>query len=103
MIYSHNHPDHVYGGQVLAGPGVTFIAHEWVRDDMLATRANTWIPNLVFNDEMSLYIGDSRVDLRYHGPNIGKGSISIHFPRQQFLHAIDWLVLGRMPYKTLPD
>lgn len=80
VIYNHNHPDHIYGGQVFAGPGVTFIAHEWARDDLLATRANTRLPDLVFNDEMSLYLGDTRVDLRYHGPNNGKGSISINFP-----------------------
>lgn len=102
VIYSHSHPDHVYGGQVFDEPGVTFIAHEWARDDLLASRANTRIPNLVFNDEMSLYLGDTRIDLRYHGPNNGKGSISINFPQQRVLHVVDWVVLGRMPYKTLP-
>jgi len=102
VIYSHNHPDHVYGGQVFAEPGVTFIAHEWARDDLLASQANTQIPNLVFNDELHLFLGDTQIDLRYHGPNNGKGSISIHFPRQRVLHVVDWIVLGRMPYKNLP-
>jgi glyoxylase-like metal-dependent hydrolase (beta-lactamase superfamily II) len=102
VIYSHSHPDHVYGGQVFAKPDVTFIAHEWARDDLLATQANTQIPNLVFNDEMTLYLGDTQIDLRYHGPNNGKGSISINFPKQKVLHVVDWIVLGRMPYKTLP-
>lgn len=102
VIYSHSHPDHVYGGQVFAEPDVTFIAHEWARDDLLATRANTQLPNLVFNDEITLYLGDTQIDLRYHGPNNGKGSISINFPKQKVLHVVDWIVLGRMPYKTLP-
>lgn len=102
VIYSHNHPDHVYGGEVFAGPGVTVIAHEWARDDLLATQAETAIPNLVFNDEMRLYLGDTPIHLRYHGPNNGKGSISIHFPSQGVLHVVDWIVLGRMPYKNLP-
>jgi glyoxylase-like metal-dependent hydrolase (beta-lactamase superfamily II) len=102
VIYSHSHPDHIYGGHVFAEPGVTFIAHEWARDDLLATRAATHIPNLTFNDELSLYLGDTQIDLRYHGPNNGKGSISINFPRQRVIHVVDWIVLGRMPYKTLP-
>lgn len=102
VIYSHSHPDHVYGGQVFAEPGVTFIAHEWARDDLLATQANTQIPNLVFNDEMTLHLGETQIDLRYHGPNNGKGSISINFPQQRVLHVVDWVVLGRMPYKNLP-
>jgi glyoxylase-like metal-dependent hydrolase (beta-lactamase superfamily II) len=102
VIYSHSHHDHVYGGQVFDEPGVTFIAHEWARDDLLATRANTRIPNLVFNDELTLHLGDTQIDLRYHGPNNGKGNISIHFPQHRVLHVVDWVVLGRMPYKNLP-
>lgn len=102
VIYSHSHPDHVYGGQVFAEPGVTFIAHEWARDDLLTTRANTQIPNLVFNDEMTLHLGETQIDLRYHGPNNGKGSISMNFRSHGVLHVVDWVVLGRMPYKNLP-
>ncbi len=102
VIYSHNHPAHVYGGEIFAEPGVSFIAHRWARDDLLATKADTQIPNLVFNDEMSLYLGGTQIDLRYHGPNNGKGSISINFPQQGVLHVVDWVVLGRMPYKNLP-
>lgn len=102
VIYSHSHHDHVYGGQVFDEPGVTFIAHEWARDDLLATRANTKIPNLVFNDELTLHLGNTQIDLRYHGPNNGKGNISINFPQHRVLHVVDWVVLGRMPYKNLP-
>ncbi len=102
VIYSHNHPDHVYGGEVFAEPGVSFVAHQWARDDLLATQADTQIPDLVFNDEMRIFLGDTQIDLRYHGPNNGKGSISINFPEQRVLHVVDWIVLGRMPYKTLP-
>ncbi|MTI63940.1 MBL fold metallo-hydrolase [Methylophaga sp.] len=102
VIYSHNHPDHVYGGEIFAEPGVTFVAHAWARDDLLATKADTQIPDLVFNDEMQLFLGDTQIVLRYHGPNNGKGSISINFPSQRVVHVVDWIVLGRMPYKNLP-
>jgi glyoxylase-like metal-dependent hydrolase (beta-lactamase superfamily II) len=102
VIYSHSHHDHVYGGEVFDEPGVTFIAHEWARDELLATRANTKIPNLVFNDELTLHLGDTQINLRYHGPNNGKGAISINFPQHRVLHVVDWIVLGRMPYKNLP-
>ena len=102
VIYSHSHPDHSYGGQVFAEPGVTFIAHQWARDDLVATQADTQIPNLVFNDALTLFLGNTQIDLRYHGPNNGKGSVSINFPKQGVLHVVDWIVLGRMPYKHLP-
>ena len=102
VIYSHSHHDHIYGGQVFDEPEVTFISHQWARDDLLATQANTTIPNLVFNDEMTLHLGDTAIHLRYHGPNNGRGSISMNFMPQRVLHVVDWVVLGRMPYKNLP-
>lgn len=102
VIYSHSHHDHIYGGQVFDEPEVTFISHQWARDDLLATQANTTIPDLVFNDEMTLHLGGTAIHLRYHGPNNGRGSISMNFMPQRVLHVVDWVVLGRMPYKNLP-
>ena len=101
VIYSHNHPDHVYGGEVFDGTGVQFIAHQLARADLVNTKAQTRIPNLVFKDEMVLYLGDSQVRLRYHGRNNGRGSISMLFEPAGVLHVVDWIVLGRMPYKDL--
>ncbi len=101
VIYSHNHPDHVYGGEVFDGEGVDFVSHQLAREDLVQTKAQTRIPNLVFNDEMVLYLGESQVGLRYHGTNNGRGSISMLFEPAGVLHVVDWIVLGRMPYKDL--
>lgn len=101
VVYSHNHPDHVYGGEVFDGEGVQFISHQLAREDLVHTKAKTRIPNLVFEDEMVLYVGDSLVRLRYHGRNNGRGSISMLFEPAGVLHVVDWIVLGRMPYKDL--
>ena len=40
LAYSHNHVDHVLGGRVLAGPGVTVIAHEYAAEDLEALLAD---------------------------------------------------------------
>ncbi|WP_099072839.1 MBL fold metallo-hydrolase [Nostoc linckia] len=101
VIYSHNHPDHVYGGEVFDEQGVQFVSHRLAREDLVNTKAKTQIPNLVFEDEMVLYIGKSLVRLRYHGRNNGRGSISMLFEPAGVLHVVDWIVLGRMPYKDL--
>ncbi|MEH2117736.1 MBL fold metallo-hydrolase [Nostoc sp.] len=101
VIYSHNHPDHTYGGEVLDGAGINFISHQLAREDLIHTKAQTRIPNLVFKDDMMLFIGDSRVHLRYHGTNNGRGSISMLFEPARVLYVVDWIVLGRMPYKDL--
>ena len=101
VIYSHNHPDHVYGGEAFEAEGVQFISHQLAREDLVRTQAKTRIPNLVFDDEMVIYVGDSWVRLRYHGRNNGRGSISMLFEPAGVLHVVDWIVLGRMPYKDL--
>ena len=101
VIYSHSHPDHVYGGEVFDGPGVTFVAHRLTRQNLVSVKAKTRIPNLVFDGELDLHLGGQRIELRYHGVNNGRGSISMRFAPARVLHVVDWIVLGRMPYMDL--
>lgn len=102
MAYSHNHVDHTLGGDQLAGNGVSVIAHEYAAEDLAWTRVPTAMPDLTFRDELTVKLGDSRVTLRYHGPNNGRGSVSMRFMPANVLYVVDWIVVGRMPYKTLP-
>lgn len=102
VIYSHSHPDHVYGGEVFAEPGVTFVAHEMARNSMARTKADTHLPDVTFRDSMTLRLGGHVVDLTYHGPNNGKGSVSMHFRSDEVMFVVDWIVLDRAPYKDLP-
>lgn len=101
VIYSHNHPDHAYGGEQFDNSGVQFVAHELAREDLIRTKAQTRIPNLVFNDELTLISGSNKVHLRYHGVNNGRGSISMLFEPAGVLHVVDWIIVGRMPYQNL--
>lgn len=102
LAYSHNHVDHVLGGEVLAGDGVIVVAHDYAAEDLEWTRAPTALPDLTFRDELTIVLGDSRVELRYHGPNNGRGSVSMRFEPANVLFVVDWIVLGRMPYRDLP-
>lgn len=101
VIYSHNHVDHVYGGEVFAADGVEFISHHLAREDLVRTKAATQIPEIVFEEEMSIFLGDAEVRLKYHGSNNGRGSVSMMFEPAKVLFVVDWIVLGRMPYKNL--
>lgn len=101
VIYSHNHHDHVYGGEVFDDPGVVFIAHELARDDLKRSRAKTRLPDLTFTEELTLHLGGESLRLRYHGTNNGRGSISMHFVDRGVMFVVDWIVIGRMPWKNL--
>ncbi|WP_198949444.1 MULTISPECIES: MBL fold metallo-hydrolase [Halomonadaceae] len=102
MVYSHNHIDHVMGGDVLDSDEVTVVAHEYAAQDLEWTRAPTAMPELTFPDELTLRLGESRVQLRYHGPNNGRGSVSMRFLPANVMYVVDWVVLGRMMYRDLP-
>ena len=101
LAYSHNHVDHILGGQILADKCVTVVAHEYAAEDIKWTRIPTAIPNLTFHEKLTIELGDSRVELRYHGPNNGRGSVSMRFMPASVLYVVDWIVIGRMPYRDL--
>ena len=100
VIYSHDHHDHSYGGDVFDDPSIIFIAHERAREQLILTRAKTRLPELTFQEEMALTLGDETLRLRYHGPNNGEGSISMLFERHKTLFVVDWIVAGRLPWKS---
>jgi glyoxylase-like metal-dependent hydrolase (beta-lactamase superfamily II) len=102
MAYSHNHVDHVMGGQVIDNDTVTVIAHDYAAEDLKWTQVPTAMPELTFRDDLRVNLGDSWVELRYHGSNNGRGSVSMRFMPANVLYVVDWIVLGRMPYKDLP-
>ncbi|MBH0047028.1 MBL fold metallo-hydrolase [Pseudoalteromonas sp. NZS11_1] len=101
VIYSHNHSDHIYGAEVFKSPHTTFVAHKLTAQDIKNTQMNTVMPTLTFDDELTLNLGGSSVKLNYHGPNDGRGSVSILFEKQKTLFVVDWIVIGRMPWQKL--
>ena len=101
VIYSHNHADHIYGAEVFKEAHTVFIAHHLARQDIVSTKTKTVVPEVTFRDQMSLFLGEHEVQLRYHGPNDGRGSISMLFVKEETLFVVDWALVGRMPWKKL--
>lgn len=101
VIYSHNHSDHIYGAEVFDEPGVVFVAHELAKQDIVRTRAETVVPEVTFKEQMEISLGGHDIRLNYHGPNDGRGSISMLFRQEKVLFVVDWIVVGRMPWKKL--
>ena len=102
MLYSHNHTDHVSGGEQLAGSETVVVAHQLAARDIAFTRLPTRQPDITFNDQLAVTSGSTQVQLAYHGENNGKGSVSYLIQPAGVLHVVDWIVVGRLPYKDLP-
>ncbi len=101
VVYSHNHSDHIYGAEVFKSPETTFIAHELAKQDIQLMKLNTVLPDTTFKDNMTITLGRHTVELRYHGANDGRGSISMLLKPEKLLFVVDWVVVGRMPWRKL--
>lgn len=101
MAYSHNHVDHVLGGEVFSEAGAVVVAQALAAEDIAWTQVPTAPADITFDDFLEIELGSSTVELRYHGTNNGRGSVSMRFLPANVLYVVDWIVLGRMPYKNL--
>lgn len=101
VIYSHNHADHISGGEVFADDQPIYIAHELAKDSMVRMGVKTRFPDHTFSERFNIEIGGIKVELRYHGANDGRGSISLLVPSQKLLSVMDWVLIGRLPYRGL--
>jgi len=56
MIYSHDHVDHIAGGEVFADTAVV-VAHENAKADIIAEQRPTAVPGITFSDQMTIELG----------------------------------------------
>ena len=117
LVNTHHHPDHTTGNGLL--PGATIVAHEQARAEMLAMaeleRAGLSLdgiwqdfdagdvplapPFLTFRDEVALWVGDRRCELRHVGmPAHTTNDVVVWVPDQSVLYAGDLLFNGGTPF-----
>ena len=69
VVYSHDHADHVSGGEVFADTA-RIVAHESARRTIIAERRPTAVPQVTFSDRMTIELGghDGRAPVRRPEP-----------------------------------
>lgn len=102
LIYSHDHRDHIAGGEVFAAEA-TVIAHERARATIIGEQRPTAIPDLTFTDRMTVTLGGKSVELIYLGLSHSDNMIVMHFPEERALYTVDFVSVNRLPYKNLSD
>lgn len=103
VIYSHAHADHI-GDASRYGDKVKRIAHQATKDILQDTpNAKPPLPNIVFNDQYTLRLGNQTLELAYKGPNHQPGNIFIYAPQQKVLMLVDVIEAGWAPFALLDD
>jgi glyoxylase-like metal-dependent hydrolase (beta-lactamase superfamily II) len=102
LIYSHDHADHISGGEIFADTAVV-IAHENAKAAILKERLPTAVPDLTFSDRMGVELGGKRIELVYLGKNHSDNSIVMRFPDERVLFAVDFIPIKSLPFRDLQD
>ncbi|MFN0162350.1 MAG: MBL fold metallo-hydrolase [Burkholderiales bacterium] len=105
VIYSHHHFDHIAGGGALKAAGATFVAHRnaWKRLNQL-NDPHTVLPDESVGDSgRVIVLGDTRVELTYHGLNHSDSTLVMRLPREKLIFVVDTLPVGTFPGRGMID
>ncbi len=104
VVYSHEHWDHVQGGQIFKDEGAQFIAHEnCVAHFYDLPNPNIVMPDITFSDDYTLELGGRTLDLLYFGPNHGDCMVVMRPDPGDFLFVVDLVTPGGAPLGFMPD
>ena len=104
LIYSHDHADHISGGEVFKEDGAIVVAHENAKADIVGENRPTAVPDITFADRLTLELGGKVVELSYVGRNHSNNSIVMNFPAERVLFAVDFIPTNQtLPFMALND
>lgn len=89
VILSHDHPDHICRTELFEDTA-TIVGHRNIRPHILREKRESAIPDIVFDEEMDLFLGDLKISLIYLGPTHSDNLIQVHIPSENVLIAIDF-------------
>lgn len=102
LIYSHDHADHIAGGEVFADTAVV-VAHEKAKAAIIGEKRPTAVPEIVFSDRLTIELGGKSVELIHVGKNHSDNSIVMRFPEERTLFAVDFISVRRLPFRDFSD
>ncbi len=104
VIYSHNHWDHIRGGQIFKDEGAKFIAHQDVLSEIKRRpHPEVVVPDEVFRDRRVVKLGGHTLELMYLGKDHGSGNIAMRPDAGPYIHVVDTVIPGRMPLGFMAD
>jgi len=102
VIYSHDHADHISGGEVFADTAV-IVAHDNAKAAIIGEKRPTAIPQITFSEQLVIELGGTVVELSYVGRNHSDNSIVMRFPRERLLFAVDFIPVESIAFRDFPD
>lgn len=102
LIYSHDHADHIAGGEVFADTAVV-IAHDNAKTAIVGEKRPTAVPMVTFSEALTIELGGTVLELTYVGRNHSDNSIVMRFPKERLLFAVDFIPVEAVAFRDFPD
>jgi glyoxylase-like metal-dependent hydrolase (beta-lactamase superfamily II) len=102
LVYSHDHRDHIAGGEVLAD-GAVVVAHANAKATIIGEKRPTIVPGVTFDRQMTIELGGTVVELTHIGRNHSDNMIVMRFPKERVLFAVDFIPVKSIAYRDFPD
>lgn len=102
LVYSHDHADHIAGGQVFADTAVV-VAHDNAKPVIIGERRPTAVPEVTFSDRMTIELGGTVVELAWVGRNHSDNSVVMRLPRERLVFAVDFIPVETVAFRDFPD
>lgn len=100
LVYSHSHADHI--GAASLFPNAVIISQRETAEQVARDNdPNRPVPNIVFDREFKLHVGEEVLELSYFGPNHAPGNIFIYAPKQKVLMLVDVFYPGWSMFESL--
>ena len=88
VVNTHHHGDHTGGNAKLLAASVQIAAHANARKHMVDTQM-PGLPQIVFNKEASIFLGNKEVRMLYFGRGHTDGDITVYIPARKTVHLGD--------------
>ncbi|WP_234399191.1 MBL fold metallo-hydrolase [Pseudoalteromonas sp. T1lg75] len=104
VVYSHNHHDHISGGDIFKAQGAKFIGHNNLLKELKDHPSPVIpLPDITFSDSYTLKLGGRTLELSYLGPNHGDSLAVMRLPEEKILFVVDIVTPRRVAFRGMPD
>ena len=105
VFHSHNHWDHVSGGQIFGNIGAQTVMHELAAEWLTAYPGQDTVPaKMVWSGERrDIDLGDFTVEMHYLGLNHGMGLTIFTIPQRKVAYIADLVTPNRVMFSVVPD
>ena len=102
VVYSHDHADHISGGEVFADTAVV-VAHANARSIIVGEKRPTAVPTVTFTERLDIDLGGTRLELHHVGRNHSNNSIVMRLPAEKVIFAVDFIPVNSLGFRDWPD